>query len=57
VAAARFVAESSDRLVELARAADPPVREGDHAEVLLDRGKVLLEAHLRDEYIEWIEVT
>jgi len=56
VAEPRFVADSAERLVELAQAADPPVREGERAELLLGRRKVLLEARLRGEYVEWIEV-
>jgi hypothetical protein len=56
VAEPRFVASTVQCLVDLARAADPPVREGDRAELLLDRRKVLLEARLCDDYIEWIEV-
>jgi hypothetical protein len=53
---ARFVATSVDQLVDLAHAANPPIREGDRAKVVLGRGEVLLEAHVVDEYIEWIEV-
>jgi hypothetical protein len=56
VAEPRFVASTVQRLVDLARAADPPVREGDRATLLLERRAVLLEAHVRDDAIEWIEI-
>ncbi len=53
---ARFVATSVDELVDLAHAADPPIRAGDRATVMLGQRVVLLEAHVVDDWIEWVEI-
>lgn len=52
----RFVVESSEDLIEAAKAADPPVRQGERAELCLPTRRVMLESSLVDHMVVWEEV-
>lgn len=52
----RFVVESSEDLIEAAQAADPPVRQGERAELRLPTRKVILESTVVDHMVVWEEI-
>lgn len=52
----RFEADSIETLIELATAADPPVQQGDVAELALPRGRVRVVVSEVDPFVIWDEV-
>lgn len=52
----RFVVESSEDLIQAAKSADPPVQQGDRAELRLPTRRVMLESTLVDHMVVWEEV-
>lgn len=52
----RFVIDSTEALVEAAKAADPPVTAGERAELRLPTRTVTLESSLLDHMIVWEEI-
>lgn len=52
----RFVADSPEALILLSRAAEPPVRPGELAELRMLKRSVLLESSVVDFMVTWEEV-
>lgn len=52
----RFTVNSTEAFIEAALHADPPIREGDHAELVLPRRCVTLVSSLVDHMIVWTEI-
>lgn len=53
----RFVVPSPEALIEQARVAEPPVQDGDLAELQTPKRNVLLQSSVVDFEVVWTEIT